>query len=109
MSGLLFLPRSRPARWWRMTGSSASTVGHPQDATRRTAGYAGRRFMGSGRKGMAALRLWQRPAALAVVLARGVAHGAGGVCERIVITGNPDYPPLLWVNPDDPGRLVGAA
>lgn len=58
---------------------------------------------------MAGLRIWPRTAALAVVLASGIAHGAGGVCERIVITGNPDYPPLLWVNPDDPGRLVGAA
>ena len=58
---------------------------------------------------MAGLRIWPRTAALAVVLASGVAHGAGGVCERIVITGNPDYPPLLWVNPDDPGRLGGAA
>src|SRR5690554_8195831 len=65
--------------------------------------------MRSGSKGMAGLRIWPRTAALAVVLASGVAHGAGGVCERIVITGNPDYPPLLWVNPDDPGRLVGAA
>ena len=34
---------------------------------------------------------------------------AGGVCERVVVTGNADYPPLLWVSPDDPGRLTGAA
>lgn len=34
---------------------------------------------------------------------------AGGVCERVVVTGNADYPPLLWASPDDPGRLTGAA
>lgn len=34
---------------------------------------------------------------------------AGGACERIVVTGNADYPPLLWVSPDDPTRLTGAA
>ncbi|SDS35202.1 amino acid ABC transporter substrate-binding protein, PAAT family [Halopseudomonas litoralis] len=34
---------------------------------------------------------------------------AGGVCERIVVTGNAQYPPVLWVDPDDSKRLVGAA
>lgn len=34
---------------------------------------------------------------------------AGGLCERIVVTGNADYPPLLWVKPDDSARLTGAA
>lgn len=38
-----------------------------------------------------------------------VSLAAGGVCERIVVTGNADYPPLLWVKPDDPKRLTGAA
>ena len=38
-----------------------------------------------------------------------MALAASGVCERVVMTGNPDYPPLLWVNPDDSGRLMGAA
>lgn len=37
------------------------------------------------------------------------AGAAGGACERIVVTGNAEYPPLLWVNPDDPSRLTGAA
>lgn len=36
-------------------------------------------------------------------------NAAGGACERIVVTGNADYPPLLWVSPDDPTRLTGAA
>src|SRR5690606_29626653 len=34
---------------------------------------------------------------------------AGGVCERIVVTGNAQYPPVLWVDPEDPKRLTGAA
>src|SRR5690606_34921796 len=34
---------------------------------------------------------------------------AGGACERVVVTGNADYPPLLWTSPDDPARLTGAA
>jgi len=34
---------------------------------------------------------------------------AGGACERVVVTGNADYPPLLWASPDDPARLTGAA
>lgn len=38
-----------------------------------------------------------------------VCLAAGGACERIVVTGNADYPPLLWVSPDDPTRLTGAA
>lgn len=46
-------------------------------------------------------------ALLALLPAIGVA--AGGACERIVVTGNADYPPLLWVNPDDTTRLTGAA
>lgn len=37
------------------------------------------------------------------------ASAAGGACERIVVTGNAEYPPLLWVSPDDPSRLTGAA
>lgn len=48
-------------------------------------------------------------AALLVWLPAGVSLAAGGVCERIVVTGNADYPPLLWVNPDDNSRLTGAA
>lgn len=37
------------------------------------------------------------------------AVAAGGACERILVTGNGDYPPLSWVNPDDSGRLIGAS
>lgn len=33
---------------------------------------------------------------------------ASGLCERIVATGNPQYPPILWVDPEDDRRLIGA-
>ncbi|MFA5678549.1 MAG: transporter substrate-binding domain-containing protein [Pseudomonas sp.] len=48
-------------------------------------------------------------AALLVLMPAGASLAAGGTCERIVVTGNADYPPLLWVNPDDTSRLTGAA
>jgi polar amino acid transport system substrate-binding protein len=38
----------------------------------------------------------------------GQAEAAGGPCQRIVVTGNPQYPPLLWVDPEDDRRLIGA-
>lgn len=34
---------------------------------------------------------------------------ATGACERIVVTGNPEYPPVVWADPDDSTRLTGAA
>ena len=33
---------------------------------------------------------------------------AAGKCDRLVITGSPDTPPLLWRDPQDPTRLIGA-
>ncbi len=33
---------------------------------------------------------------------------AAGKCERLVITGSPDAPPLLWRDPQDPTHLIGA-
>ncbi len=48
-------------------------------------------------------------AAVLAMLPATASLAAGGVCERVVVTGNADYPPLLWVSPDDPGRLTGAA
>ncbi|PWB35128.1 amino acid ABC transporter substrate-binding protein [Pseudomonas sp. SDI] len=29
-------------------------------------------------------------------------------CTHLSATGNPDYPPFLWRNPDNPGQLIGA-
>jgi polar amino acid transport system substrate-binding protein len=33
---------------------------------------------------------------------------AVGKCERLVATGNPEYPPYLWRDPQSPQRLIGA-
>ena len=33
---------------------------------------------------------------------------AAGKCERLVATGNPEYPPYLWRDPQDPQHLIGA-
>ncbi|MND97799.1 Bacterial extracellular solute-binding protein, family 3 [compost metagenome] len=33
---------------------------------------------------------------------------AAGKCERLVATGNPEMPPYLWRDPQDPKHLVGA-
>lgn len=37
-----------------------------------------------------------------------IALGAAPLCERIVATGNSQYPPILWVDPEDDTRLIGA-
>ncbi|VXC36726.1 Amino acid ABC transporter substrate-binding protein [Pseudomonas sp. 8Z] len=31
-----------------------------------------------------------------------------GKCERLVATGNPEYPPYLWRDPQNPQQLIGA-
>ena len=33
---------------------------------------------------------------------------AAGKCERLVATGNPEYPPYLWRDPQNPQQLIGA-
>ncbi|MFP6849393.1 MAG: transporter substrate-binding domain-containing protein [Pseudomonas sp.] len=33
---------------------------------------------------------------------------ATGKCERLVATGNPEYPPYLWRDPQNPQKLIGA-
>ena len=33
---------------------------------------------------------------------------AAGTCERLVATGNPEYPPYLWRDPQNPKLLIGA-
>ena len=30
------------------------------------------------------------------------------LCKNIVATGNPEYPPYLWRDPDDENKLIGA-
>jgi polar amino acid transport system substrate-binding protein len=36
------------------------------------------------------------------------AADAAGKCERLVATGNPEYPPYLWRDPQNPQQLIGA-
>lgn len=49
------------------------------------------------------------PVVLVGLLNAGLAQAAGATCERVVVTGNPEYPPILWVDPEDDAHLVGAA
>lgn len=53
---------------------------------------------------------WVRTAVATWLLSvTGLTFAASGVCERIVVTGNSQYPPVLWVDPEDSSRLIGAA
>lgn len=54
------------------------------------------------------VRLAAMPLALWMALLTPAAQAAGGTCERLVVTGNPEYPPLLWVDPQNTKHLVGA-
>ena len=48
-------------------------------------------------------------AAIVAVLASAPAHALSEqACKTLTISGNPEYPPLLWADPAEPGRLVGA-
>lgn len=49
-----------------------------------------------------------RAALLLVPLTVPLASLAAGKCERLVATGNPEYPPYLWRDPAQPDRLIGA-
>lgn len=44
---------------------------------------------------------------LALLLLPGLS-AAVGKCERLVATGNPEYPPYLWRDPQSPQHLIGA-
>ena len=44
---------------------------------------------------------------MALLFVPGLA-AAAGKCERLVATGNPEYPPYLWRDPQSPQHLIGA-
>jgi polar amino acid transport system substrate-binding protein len=46
--------------------------------------------------------------ALACGLALAGAAQAQDACKQLIASGNPEYPPYLWRDPDDENRLVGA-
>ncbi len=52
------------------------------------------------------LRPWT--ALLGITLLLPTLSLAAGKCDRLVITGSPDAPPLLWRDPQDPTHLIGA-
>lgn len=52
---------------------------------------------------------WARWTVGGMVLTLAGTVAASGTCERIVVTGDPQYPPVLWTDPDDSTRLTGAA
>ena len=53
------------------------------------------------------LRMWLALAGLCAGLGYGPAR-AVEVCDKLVVTGNPEYPPFLWRDAQDDSRLVGA-
>ncbi|WP_150298902.1 substrate-binding periplasmic protein [Pseudomonas profundi] len=55
------------------------------------------------------MKRWAKSSLAAMMLlGTGHAYSAEGACERIVVTGNPQYPPVLWVDPEDEDKLIGA-
>lgn len=52
--------------------------------------------------------LFVKSSLLLLSLLAPVLAGAAGKCERLVATGNPEYPPYLWRDPQHPQKLIGA-
>lgn len=42
-------------------------------------------------------------------LSLAMAAPTGAQCERLIATGNPEYPPYLWQDPANPQKLIGAS
>lgn len=59
-----------------------------------------------GRVRSAVASPWAAALALLWVMLPGAA--AADTCDKLVVTGNPEYPPYLWRDPTDDTRLVGA-
>lgn len=45
---------------------------------------------------------------LPVLMVSPAAAQGASACTRLIASGNPQYPPYLWRNPDDPEQLIGA-
>ena len=56
------------------------------------------------------MRKLYRPMLLSLMcfLLAPAAAGAAPPCKHLVATGNPEYPPYLWRDPQNPQRLIGA-
>ena len=55
-----------------------------------------------------ATRLLHALGALAFTMGLASAAHADEACKQLVASGNPEYPPYLWRDPEDDSRLVGA-
>lgn len=51
---------------------------------------------------------WAAVLALLCALLQPAGALAADACDKLVVTGNPEYPPYLWRDPTDDTRLVGA-
>ena len=49
-----------------------------------------------------------RPMLLSLILLLPMAAMAADDCRHLTATGNPEYPPYLWRDPDNPALLIGA-
>lgn len=54
------------------------------------------------------VELFSASALLLALLLTPLSAQAAGKCERLVATGNPEYPPYLWRDPQKPQQLIGA-
>ncbi|MEH6566308.1 MAG: transporter substrate-binding domain-containing protein [Halopseudomonas sp.] len=54
-------------------------------------------------------RLLRRLGAVSLLLGAAGVMAADNVCERVVITGNPDYPPIIWAPEQGDQALTGVA
>jgi polar amino acid transport system substrate-binding protein len=53
--------------------------------------------------------LFKSCVAVAAMFALAPAHAISEhACKTLTVSGNPEYPPLLWQDPTDPDRLIGA-
>jgi polar amino acid transport system substrate-binding protein len=55
-----------------------------------------------------ARRPWLLCLAASTVLALSAGPSAAQGCAQLTASGNPEYPPFLWRDPDNEGRLIGA-
>jgi len=53
-------------------------------------------------------RCFRRALLLLCLLPLPLAAVADDACRRLTATGNPEYPPYLWRDPQNPQQLVGA-
>ncbi|KEF33155.1 Extracellular solute-binding protein, family 3 precursor [Marinobacter nitratireducens] len=48
-----------------------------------------------------------KAACLFILLTANLAFATQDECKSLIVSGNPEYPPLLWPDPDNPEELIG--